>query len=309
MAEVSVVIPTRNRWGFLSRAVRSVLAQEGVDLELIVVDDGSTDETPGRLAAVNDSRVRVLRNGESGGVARARNTGMAAAKGEWIAWLDDDDLWAPHKLRGQLDAATSDRADFVWCDALVINSDGKVVGLEPGPDPSEFASRLRTRNPMPGGCSSAMARTEVVRAAGGFDESLHVVADWDYWIRLVAHARLAAIHEPLVAYTVHTGNMVLRDPGDAHEEFERFAAKHESRDGEATFDRVAYSDWVATGLRRGGRRLDAARLLLRAARDERRVKGVSLAARTLLGDWAVELPRRRYRAKIPSRPSWLDAAL
>ena len=309
MAEVSVVIPTRNRWGFLSRTVRSVLAQDDVELELIIVDDGSTDETPERLAAIDDARVQILRNAESGGVARARNTGMAAARGEWIAWLDDDDLWAPRKLRAQLDAAESSRADFVWCDALVIDGDGKVVGLEPGPDPSEFASRVRTRNPMPGGCSSAMARRDAVHATGGFDESLHVVADWDYWIRLAAHARFAAVNKPLVAYTVHAGNMVLRDPGDAREEFERFAAKHEGGSADGHFDRVAYCDWVATGLRRGGRRLDAARLLLRAARDERRLKGVGLAARTLLGDWAVELPRRRWRSPTPPRPSWLDAAL
>ena len=309
MAEVSVVIPTRNRWGFLSRTVRSVLAQEGVDLELIIVDDGSTDETPERLAAIDDARVHVLRNAESGGVARARNTGMAAARGEWIAWLDDDDLWGPRKLRAQLDAAASENGDFVWCDAVVINLDGRIVAFEPGPDADDFVARAHRRNPMPGGCSNAIARLGAVRAAGKFDESLHVVADWDYWLRLSEHARPAAVREPLVAYTVHTGNMVARDPGDPLEEFERFAAKHEPGPDGALFDRLAYADWVATGLRRSGRRLGGARLMLGTAVDQRSLKGAGLAFRALLGTWAVDLPRRRYRPKIPPRPSWLDGAL
>jgi glycosyltransferase involved in cell wall biosynthesis len=303
--EVSVVIPTRNRWGFLSRTLEAVLRQEDVTFEVIVVDDGSTDETPQRLDAIEDPRLTVLRNDAGSGVARARNRGMSHATGAWIAWVDDDDFWAPRKLRTQIDAAVAAGADFVWAEALVISPDGRLVGFEPAPEPADFAGRMRWRNPMPGGCSNAIARAETVRAAGGFDESLHVVADWDYWIRLLDHGRGAVVHEPLLAYVVHTENMVLRESADVLDEFERFASKHE--DGGARFDRAAFCDWIAKGLRRAGRRREAARLFLRVAIAERSLKSLGLAIRVLLGEWAVELPRRRWKPVIPPRPEWLDA--
>jgi glycosyltransferase involved in cell wall biosynthesis len=278
-----------------------------VSVELIVVDDGSTDETAERLAALDAPLLTVLRNETSGGVARARNIGMAAARGAWIAWLDDDDFWAPHKLRRQIEAAGADDAGFVWSEALVIDPDGRLVGFEPAPDPADFARRIGWRNPMPGGCSNAIARAEAVHAAGGFDESLHVVADWDYWARLLPHTRATAVHEPLMAYVVHMENMVLRESADVFEEFERFAAKHEGAAGAARFDRPAFADWIAKGLRRAGRRREAARLFLRVGLRHRSLKSLGLAVRVLLGEWAVELPRRRWKPAIPPRPEWLDA--
>jgi glycosyltransferase involved in cell wall biosynthesis len=305
--EVTVVIPTRNRSAFLKRALACALGQEEVDLEVVVVDDGSTDDTAGVLYRMGDPRLRVVRNDVGAGVARARNRGMAVARGKWIAWLDDDDLWAPRKLRAALEVAATKRADFVWCSALVVDTDGRLVGFEPAGTAEGFEAGVLTRNPMPGGCSTAMARAEAVRTTGGFDEQLHVVADWDYWIRLLEHAPGAAVDEALAAYVVHSGNMVLRDRGDVWTEFERFAAKHEQLAGSAGFDRVAYADWVATGLRRGGRRMEAARLFLKAGVAERSLKGLGLAARVLLGDWAVELPRRRWRPRPPERPDWLEA--
>lgn len=305
--EISVVIPTRDRWPFLRRTLACVLGQENVELEVIVVDDGSTDQTAAGLSDIADPRLRVVRNETGSGVARARNRGMAEARGEWIAWLDDDDFWAPRKLRTQIDHAVAEGAGLVWSEALVIDGEGRLVGFEPAPDPADLAERITWRNPMPGGCSNAMARAEAVAAAGGFDESLHVVADWDYWIRLLPHARGAAVHEPLIAYVVHMSNMVLRESANVFDEFERFAAKHEGGVGGASFDRPAFGDWIAKGLRRAGRRREAARLFLRVGVKHRSLKSVGLAFRVLLGEWAVELPRRRWKPPIPPRPDWLDA--
>src|SRR5213592_4830183 len=109
--EVSVVIPTHSRWDLLSTAaLPAALAQEAVVLEIVIVDDGSTDSTAERLAEITDTRVRVIRHERARGVAQARNAGIGAARGTWIALLDDDDLWAPDKLRTQLDTATSEGA-------------------------------------------------------------------------------------------------------------------------------------------------------------------------------------------------------
>src|SRR5215218_5096689 len=98
--DVTVVIPTMDRWRLLSeRALHSALTQEQVDLEVVVVDDSATDETAIGIAGLNDERVRVIRHEQPQGLQRARNVGIAAARGDWVAFLDDDDVWAPWKLR------------------------------------------------------------------------------------------------------------------------------------------------------------------------------------------------------------------
>src|SRR4051812_836378 len=116
MTEVTVVIPTRNRWPALRQTLASALAQEDVDLELMVIDDGSSDETPRKLAALSDDRVHFARHLAPLGPARARNAGIDRATAPWIAFLDDDDRWSPRKLRAQLDA--SGNSDFVYCSAI-----------------------------------------------------------------------------------------------------------------------------------------------------------------------------------------------
>ena len=99
MPKVSVVLPTFERWPLLLRALTSVLDQTDVDLEVLVIDDCSSDGTPARLGAIADPRLRVLRQETNQGVARARNRAIEAAQGEWVAFLDDDDFWAPTCLR------------------------------------------------------------------------------------------------------------------------------------------------------------------------------------------------------------------
>jgi glycosyltransferase involved in cell wall biosynthesis len=102
MRDVTVVIPTHNRKELLDRTLRSVLAQEDVDLSVVVVDDGSADGTEAFVQALADPRVSVVRHPEARGVSAARNTGIARATTTWLAFVDDDDLWAPTKLRAQL---------------------------------------------------------------------------------------------------------------------------------------------------------------------------------------------------------------
>src|ERR671935_95170 len=125
--EVTVVVPTHSRWDLLSTAaLPASLGQEDVDLEVVVVDDGSTDATAESLARIDDPRLRVVRHDRPRGVAQARNAGIAAARGEWIALLDDDDLWAPWKLRAQLDAAAAERAVFAYGGAAAVAEDRRI---------------------------------------------------------------------------------------------------------------------------------------------------------------------------------------
>lgn len=304
--EVSVVIPTRNRWGLLSRsALRSALAQEAVEHEVIVVDDGSTDETPARLAELDEPRTRVVLLGENRGVARARNAGIAAARGRWIAFLDDDDLWSPLKLRTQVDAANAAGADTVFARVVAVDVHGAVQYVFPLPDPAELPRRLLAASALPAGCSNVVARTELVRSLGGFDEQLHQLADWDLWIRLAWAGSVAACEETLVAYVEHPDNMLLTDERDVTRELVYLERKHRAMREEqgVDLDRVTFAHWVAWGHLRSRRRLSAARVFLGSGIANHRLKDVGLAAGfALRAALPVNGALRRFSPHASARP-------
>ncbi len=113
--DISVVVPTRNRSALLATTLRSALVQRGVDFEVLVVDEASTDDTLEVVDSFGDARIRVIRHTTAQGVSAARNHGVAEARGAWIAFLDDDDLWAPEKLELQLRAARETGACMGVC--------------------------------------------------------------------------------------------------------------------------------------------------------------------------------------------------
>lgn len=141
--EVSVVIPTRDRWSLLATTLASVQAQQDVELEIVVVDDGSSTRMPVQGAPWNDPRLRTVRHASSRGVADARNAGIAAAGGDWVAFLDDDDLWAPGKLRDQIDAAQGAGAVFAYSRVVAFREDVGPLGLRPPPNPAALPELLR----------------------------------------------------------------------------------------------------------------------------------------------------------------------
>ncbi len=289
--DVSVVIPTRDRWRFLRAALRSALAQRGVSVEILVVDDGSRDETPVRLAEFDDARVRTFRNEMSRGVSAARNLGLRRARAPWVAFLDDDDLWAPQKLERQLEAARAAGAGFAYCGAVFVDEALGIVDTFRPPAPGELLRSLLPGNSIPAGASNVIARAGLVRRLGGFDEGLVQVEDWDLWIRLAEVAPAAAWDEPLVAYRIHPGNMVLRGGGGATDEIDRLAAKHShltAREGVAV-DRVRHTRWIAWIHRREGRRRAAAAMYMRGAIRYRNGGNVLRAAGALLGERAMGL--------------------
>jgi glycosyltransferase involved in cell wall biosynthesis len=207
--DITVVIPTRDRRELLPLTLRNALEQRGVELEVVVVDDGSTTSIADLIHDANDDRLHLLRNATPLGVSPARNQGIEVARGEWVAFLDDDDLWAPDKLRLQLDAIRKANAMWVYTGAVAINTSHRIQGGSPPLRPHDLMRLLPRWNPMPGGCSNVMARRAALDAVGLFDPRLNVVADWDQWLRLAATGSPALVEKPLIGYRLHTSNMSL----------------------------------------------------------------------------------------------------
>ena len=253
----SVVIPTRDRPEMLVGAVAGALAQRGVEVEVLVVDDGSA--VPAADAVPSDGRVRVLRHDFPRGVSAARNTGIDHARAPWIAFLDDDDLWAPNKLASQIAAADAAGAAWAYAGDVTVDEDLDIVSGAPPPPPAEVVAQLTNYNSMPAGASNVVVATDALAAAGPFDPSLKTSEDWDMWIRLArCCGPPAVVSRPLVACRLHAGN-ALPDLAAMVGEPERLAARYGlSLDPAAALRRAA---WACL---RAGRRGDALRYYARA---------------------------------------------
>jgi glycosyltransferase involved in cell wall biosynthesis len=292
MPDVSVVIPTHNRRRLLGQAVRSALGQVGVEVEVVVVDDGSSDGTGDAVASLGDDRVRLIQHRRPLGVAAARNAGAGAARGAWVALLDDDDLWAPDKLKRQLKAASAAEAGWVYAGVVEIDAEGRLLGGGAPPSPKELLAGLRRRNLMPAGSSNVAVRSDLLSATGGFDPRLRHLADWDLWLRLAGLGPPACVPAPLVAYRLHHGQATLDTTGMLAE-----ASALEARHGA---DRTAILRWAAWSHLRTGRRRPALRAYAGAvlAGD---VASLARAAVALLHPHPSTMRR-------PSRPSATEAA-
>lgn len=193
---VSVIIPTYNRWPMVGEAVNSVLSQTLSDCELIVVDDGSTDDTPDRLRDYG-ARLTVLGQGRRG-VAAARNLGAAHASGRYLAFLDSDDLWHSRKLQRQIDfMESSPDVEICQTDEIWIRNG---VRVNPGnkhrkPSGDIFRASLDLCLVSP---SAVMMRRNLFERVGGFDESLPVCEDYDLWLRIARDTEIPLIPEALV---------------------------------------------------------------------------------------------------------------
>lgn len=221
---VSVVVPCHNARRYLPATLRSVLAQQGVTLDVVVVDDGSTDGSA-ELVERDFPGVRVLRQ-RNQGVSAARNHGIEAARHDWVAFVDADDIWLPGKLAAQFDRLRQQpEARMVYTAWIVWRSD------EPEPAAVELAAlrdaaeARRRADPGPSGwiypellldchvwTSATMAERALLRELGGFDTALRIGEDYDLWLRASRVTPIVRVDTPYALYRHHPGNVTKRLP-------------------------------------------------------------------------------------------------
>lgn len=195
---VSVIIPNYNRQGPVQRALNSVLRQSFRDFEVIIVDDGSNDQSVEWLTYCKDPRLRIIKS-EHGGVAKARNRGVEESKGSWICFLDSDDVWKRHKLSEQVRFHDKNReilfsqTDDIWIrDSVRVNKMKKHEVREG----NIFKESLRLCLVC---CSSVMLSKDLFIKVGGFDDALLTCEDYDLWLRLLVKYPVGFVDKLLVS--------------------------------------------------------------------------------------------------------------
>jgi len=232
MPEVSVVIPTYNRDQYIKRAIDSALSQTIENIEVIVVDDGSSDRTDEVVERIRDSRITYLKHEANRGGSAARNTGIEYATGEYISFLDSDDEWLPTKLEQQRDELESRSSEWVaaYCDfkrtrsnrlvEIVDNHIRRPTGLE---GDEELVARIFLRKFAHGGASTLFVKQHIINEMGGFDPSFQRHQDLEFLVRLLQFGKLAYVDETLIKKH-DTGNPSVDAAAQAMEHFnEKFA--------------------------------------------------------------------------------------
>jgi glycosyltransferase involved in cell wall biosynthesis len=310
--DVSVIIPTVGKWRLLADTLASALDQVGVDLEVIVADDASRDETARELRRIRDPRLRVYRRETRGGPAASRNTAIDEARGEWLAFLDDDDIWAPENLRVKLATLDETGSDVVYGAVIMTDELNTPLYHFDPPDPETILPALLEASVIPGGPSNVVARASLVRDVGAFDERFALLSDWDLFIRLAVAGRMSACPETLVAYRRSAASMSGDQQYAPAAELRLLVEKHAalSRRLDVAVDEERVARWSAGERRRRltyrarsesarGRHARAAGFYLLSAVRYLRVGDLRLAAAAL----------RPGRVAAPSgdldRPAWL----
>jgi glycosyltransferase involved in cell wall biosynthesis len=212
--KISIVTISYNRAGFLPEALESAIAQTFTDWELLIVDDGSTDNTrevaEGFIA--KDERIRYYKNETNLKISRSRNRGLELARGKYVAMLDSDDIWCdPDKLSKQYEFLEShpDHA-LVGGGVIAIDADGKELKryIDPSDD-EDLRKLILIRNPF--AQSSVMFPRQAIMDLGAYDVDLSGIEDYDLWMRIGIKWKFAILNEYLLKYRVHSGNISLTD--------------------------------------------------------------------------------------------------
>jgi glycosyltransferase involved in cell wall biosynthesis len=209
---VTVAISTWNRAHLVGRAIRCALAQTVDNIEVLVVDDGSTDGTAGVLAGLDDARLRRVRHEQNHGISRTRNTAIGLARGEWIAFLDDDNEWPPDYLERQLAVAKSrPEAGVVYCRARVrdVPSGSERLMDDALGHANVFGDLVAGWHLQ---MSAALIRRSVLIDIGGVDERLRANEDRDLWLRLAQRTDFTGTSDVLLTRNDHHGPQLCRNP-------------------------------------------------------------------------------------------------
>ncbi len=204
---ITVVIPVWNGEESIERTLASALAQTVTDIEVLVINDGSTDSTVERVQRCSDPRVH-LHHFSNAGLAASRNRGIKLAKGEFLAFLDADDLWLPHKLARQLSALREHaEAALAYGFSDCVDADDRYIGHGSHLEHSgRVYERLLVANALDNG-STPLVRAAALGTSGVFDETLPAAEDWDLWLRLAWHFDVRCVPEVLTLYRVHGQSM------------------------------------------------------------------------------------------------------
>ena len=206
---VSIIIPTYNRRQSIGRSVRSVLNQTYQDFELIIVDDGSTDNTKELVADFNDERIRYVRHEGNKGEAAARNTGIKAARCDYIAYQDSDDEWLPEKLARQMELLEDASPEV----GVIYTGFWKTENHRRTYIPFSWVSRKNGnihRELLKGnfiGGPVTLIKKECFEKAGMFNEEIFHLEDWELWLRISKYYHFKYIDEPLVIAHYHSDNV------------------------------------------------------------------------------------------------------
>lgn len=234
---VSVILPTYNRGHLIVRAILSVLNQSYSDFELLIVDDGSTDQTQEVIARLDDSRIRYIRHKQNQGASAARNTGIKASLGRFLAFQDSDDEWLPNKLAQQVESLTQSppKVGVVYSrfwhihghrKSLIPSQMAKWVGWLPFKGRNLagdlYDSLLRGNFITP---QATLVRKECFEKAGLFDERMPRFQDWELWLRIAKHYHFQYIDEPLVSL-YFTPRSISANQRALAEAFELILLKH-----------------------------------------------------------------------------------
>jgi len=209
---VSVIIPTYNRPDYLVQTIKSVVGQTYSNIEIIVVDDG-TSGNDNFLICEKFEKVSYIKIENSGGPAKPRNVGIKEAKGEFIAFVDDDDIWLPEKIEKQISILLSNlEFGLVHCPCQIIDEKGKetgqIIGRPGSPDVKHGDVKMRMMGNWTLMMPTPLIRASVLKKVGFFNEQIPpALEDVEFWTRCSFYTKFYYIDEPLVKYRQHTGNI------------------------------------------------------------------------------------------------------
>lgn len=239
---VSVIIPSYNREKLISRAINSILNQTYKNIEIVVVDDGSTDKTEDVIKQLNVSNLKYIKLSKNRGACKARNIGIENASGEYIAFLDSDDEWVPDKLEKQINFMEKHDADIVVCNFYYEKNGKRIVKI------SKNHGKIIRKNEILGinmvTTGAILAKKSVLESVGLFDNCLPRYQDWDLILRIMDKYVVYLINEPLLIQYFQSASIT--NSTSKEKKYSSLLKIYEKNKKDYDCDKKGYSDWCWT---------------------------------------------------------------